>query len=114
MEVADYPLDYEDDARSVHTLLRVIDPSDNTNTAEGLFDNLTTPFKMIQFFGWRIRQEFLGFAKSPTAEQLTPDDATETQALAAQALGAWRAHVSGPGDDALVIEVWGNPAHLTA
>ena len=117
MDVSQVPLSYDADARSVHTVLRIVDQSDHERTNEMLFDNLTTPMRIIALFQLQIRQEFMGFSSTDRLEGRGLDE--ELPAVSelagepvtgADLLRAAREFHSGPGDDALVIECYGDPA----
>jgi hypothetical protein len=115
-EAIDVELAYGEDARSVHTVLRVMDP-DSKHVAEALFDNLTTPMYLIATNGLKPHQEFIGF--QPLPEDL-PDRLTlgpefgERDGTEVRVLHEWREKVSGSTDETLFIECFGDPAILAS
>ncbi len=54
MHIDDIELDYREDARSLHALLRV---EHGDETAEWLYDNLTVPIGLIAALGLKVREE---------------------------------------------------------
>jgi hypothetical protein len=86
-------LNYADDARAVHVLLRVTDGDGNTD--EVLIDNLTTAIAVVVAYGLPITQEVVGFAEWRDA----PEWARQ-----------WRQASSGSESEALIIECSGDPA----
>lgn len=119
MKAEDIPLHYSDDARSMHTLLRVVDPFDGEQF-EVLFDNLATVVALIAEFEYRIVEETLVHQDAPTAEAISVKlDGVEVGdrelvpgVTEAQALAAWREHASGSTSETLLIVVHGDPQLL--
>lgn len=117
MKAEDIPLHYSDDARSMHTLLRVLDDGE---PFEVLFDNLATVVALIAEFEYRIVEETLVHQDAPTAEAISVKlDGVEVGdrelvpgVTEAQALAAWREHASGSTSETLLIVVHGDPQLL--
>lgn len=103
----DIELAYGDDARSLHTVLRITNP-DSGEVFESMFDNLTTPMYLLVQAGLKPTQEFVGFQR------------TEGVALSGEITGGaldgvtvmaddWRQYASGDTEEALFIEAIGDP-----
>lgn len=94
MDYDDFPLHYSDDARSVHVMLRVLDP-DSDDRDELLIDNLATAVHIISTNDLTIVEETIG--RIPLGDGTHP------------LLRAWREHASGSPDETLVIVTHGDP-----
>lgn len=119
MKAEDIQLHYSDDARSMHTLLRVNDV-DSDEVFEVLFDNLATVVALIHEFDYRIVEETIIQQDAPTAEQISVKvDGVEVGdrelipgVTEAQMLAAWREHASGSTSETLLIVVLGDVQQL--
>jgi hypothetical protein len=91
---------YRHDARSLHVVVRVIDP-DSDRRAEVMFDNLTTPMFWLVENDLRPVQEFVGFQDTPGVEV---HEGVEVDDI--------RRAFSGSTEEVLFIECEGDPALL--
>jgi hypothetical protein len=107
-------LAYGDDARSLHVVVRVIDPDDRERREEVMFDNLTTPMFWLVANDLRPVQEFIGFNETPEGIEVTPTAEHEGQVIPAVEVNDIRRAYSGSTEEVLFIEVEGDPDLVTA
>lgn len=100
------PLHYGQDARSVHVLLRIVDPDNPDRTNEVLFDNLTTPMTLLG--EW----EDVVIVEETIIQDPFPDHPLDADPLVDALARGWRETASGDPGETLLVICHGDPELL--